>query len=259
MSKTILADSRSDLARDRVEVKYFFPLEKVDQLIAYISPFMKADKYACGESNRANYNVGSVYFDGLDMDYYWSHVEGYPHRRKIRVRHYGSGKDQVFFWEIKEKMFISSKKYRWKLDEAFMTEVKRCKDHGELYNLLESASADRERADLRRSMGFDILKYRIRPVLFVDFTRMPFVSKIGGSIRLTLDYNIRASKAGYPLYMGHTQRPKQILSSESGILELKLNGYIPKWMEDVLLAFDLRRTAYSKYRASADKLYDLYG
>ncbi|MBL8013740.1 MAG: polyphosphate polymerase domain-containing protein [Candidatus Omnitrophica bacterium] len=259
MSEQQLTEKQLLLARDRVEVKYFFPLDKIEKLISYISPFMKADQYARGESNRACYRVGSVYFDGLDKDYYWSHVEGYPHRRKVRIRQYGLGKDEVFFLEVKEKMFVSSKKYRWVLDRALVDKIKRCLNHQEFYSCLEQSSVTPEYAEMKRSIGFDVVKYRIRPVLFVDFMRMPFVSKEDSSLRLTVDYDIQASQAVYPLFLGHAHRPKVILSPHASILELKLNGRIPKWMEDILLTFDLRRTAFSKYRASADKLYNLYG
>jgi hypothetical protein len=243
--------------KSRIEVKYLFPLEKMDRLLAYIRPFMKSDEHSSGLNGRGSYTVGSVYFDTPSMEHYWTHLEGYPHRRKVRIRRYGSPEQGAYFWEIKEKAILSAVKYRWVLNPAFIGKLSSCVNEKQMYDLLNEYFPSENEQGLCRKMGFDLLKGPLKPVAYVSFKRMAFKSLGLSDVRLTVDYAIEASRSAYPFYCGHRGKPKTIIDHEAGVLELKFSDRIPSWFEDVLLAFDLRRTAFSKYRHAAEILYKL--
>ena len=59
------------------------PVTTVPDLRAELSARMDHDAHG------ATYGVWSVYYDTIDLRFYWEKIEGLRFRRKLRVRHYG--------------------------------------------------------------------------------------------------------------------------------------------------------------------------
>ena len=88
---------------DRHEFKFVITPEQRSELLNRLQPYVRADENA---TETAYYPIVSLYYDTEDRDCYWEKVRGWPSRRKMRVRVYGS-LDGVLppttFVEIKHK------------------------------------------------------------------------------------------------------------------------------------------------------------
>lgn len=244
------------MRKSRIEVKYLFPLERLEELFKYISPFMGLDEHAGDGASKA-YKVQSIYYDTKDFDLFQNHREGYPKRRKVRMRKYHHNSQSQHYWEVKHKAYMLSTKLRLKLDEVFLKEAFLKDNLEEFYALFMERYRSAEDNDFLQAVNFDFLLFKIRPVVFISFDRIAFKSLYDYDVRLTVDYNVQSSQCRHYAAFGHTFHPKEILDKPIGILELKFHDKIPQWMQDILASFRLTRIAFSKYQKSVEKIYSL--
>ncbi|MFH1778275.1 MAG: polyphosphate polymerase domain-containing protein [Candidatus Omnitrophota bacterium] len=242
------------MKQERFEVKYHFPLDRLEELIAFIKPFMVLDRYSDQSGMIGAYKVQSLYLDSKNLDFYRTHLEGYQSRRKIRIRKYTHMKRSHYFLEIKNKLFFNTNKLRIKLDNDLLKQTTKHRDFNCLCELFLEKYSENKIAEI---IHFDILTLKIIPVVFITYYRLAYNSAYEHNIRLTIDYNVEASKASDVLRFKHQRAQKRLLPLYSGILELKANRTIPRWLQDVILEFGLTRTAFSKYTESIKNLYDI--
>jgi len=171
------------MRKNRFEIKYIFPLEKLDQLLKYIDPFMEFDHYIDTASRVGFYQVSSVYFDSKNFEYYWSHLEGYPSRRKMRLRKYSYKNKNFYFWEIKNKIILSMQKYRLKIDANWLEKQPANEDFNQFCDALVSQYSHNDISDM---IYFDVLDLKIRPVLNVTYKSSIVVENVHRQISLTV-------------------------------------------------------------------------
>ncbi|MBU1122249.1 MAG: VTC domain-containing protein [Candidatus Omnitrophica bacterium] len=58
------------MRRERFEIKYYFSLVQLDELIRFIQPFMVLDKYSDCRDKVGSYKISSLYFDSDHFDFY---------------------------------------------------------------------------------------------------------------------------------------------------------------------------------------------
>src|SRR5579862_3635373 len=105
---------------DRLELKFVITPEQRENLMSGILPHVRADENA---TETAYYPIVSLYYDNQDRDCYWQKVRGWPSRRKMRVRVYGSldgALPPTTFMEVKHKHFgrVVKRRARIPLDMA---------------------------------------------------------------------------------------------------------------------------------------------
>ena len=85
----------------------------------------------------------------------------------------------------------------------------------------------------------------IVPKTIVDYTREPFIYP-AGNVRVTLDYNVRSG-----MRCTDFLNPDCVTVpvSDSIILEVKWDGFLPDIIRDAVALADRREGAFSKYAA----------
>ena len=85
----------------------------------------------------------------------------------------------------------------------------------------------------------------IAPKTIVDYTREPFIYP-AGNVRVTLDYNVRSGMRCTDFLDPDCVT---VPVSDSIILEVKWNGFLPDIIRDAVALADRREGAFSKYAA----------
>ena len=96
---------------------------------------------------------------------------------------------------------------------------------------------------------------KLRPVVIVEYTRYPFVEKIG-NIRITFDENIRTSNDIHN-FLDKTIHTRPILAKGNSVLEIKWDEIFPEFIKNHIQIETLRWTNFSKYALC--RYYNYYG
>ena len=86
---------------------------------------------------------------------------------------------------------------------------------------------------------------RMRPVVIVEYDRVPYVYK-NGNVRITLDTNIRSSSA-VEQFLAEQIPNRPVMPAGQQLLEVKYDEYLPDFIYRALQLHSLRQTAFSKY------------
>ena len=98
---------------------------------------------------------------------------------------------------------------------------------------------------LLRKLTLQMMTRKLRPVVIVEYVRIPYVYK-NGNVRITLDTNIASSSAVETFLDPHISgRP--VLPVGQQLLEVKYDEYLPDFIYRSLMLPSLRQTAFSKY------------
>lgn len=219
----------------RFEFKYLLTTEEVESIKRHIRRYVEPDAFAAPYGG--SYKVYSLYYDSPRFYYYWQKMDGVNRRKKIRLRTYRyDGKFYPYaFLEIKRKVDAVILKDRVLLDRA------KCErliaeseiDGGEVY-------AEFENERIKRS---------ISPKVLVVYDREPYLGKYNLHFRVTFDKNIRAVQNDNLFYEGNDFED---VSDNYIVMELKYNGTLPFYMNQVIKEFNLDRVAFSKYAGAVD-------
>ena len=98
---------------------------------------------------------------------------------------------------------------------------------------------------LLRKLSLLMMTRRMRPVVIVEYDRIPYVYK-NGNVRITLDTNIRSSSA-VETFLERQIPNRPVMSAGQQLLEVKYDEYLPDFIYRALQLHSLRQTAFSKY------------
>jgi hypothetical protein len=230
----------------RREYKYLAPVGIIDDLRSALEPYVELDKYAINRPLK-EYTVRSIYFDSLNMDFYYEKIEGIKNRNKIRIRCYNElNNKNVAFLEIKRRLENFIDKHRSltiyeNLDDLFYT--------GDIDSYI--IQKDYDSMDNAKRFFFQVNKKFLRPVSLVVYDREAFFSKFDSNIRITFDKNLRC--LSFPdfssFYNDESLKPAMI---KYFVLEIKFyNGY-SEHIQKIINRFNLQRMAISKYQICVD-------
>ena len=90
-----------------------------------------------------------------------------------------------------------------------------------------------------------MLTKRMRPVVIVEYDRIPYVYP-NGNVRITLDTNI-ASSSDVGSFLDETIPKRPVMPLGQQLLEVKYDEYLPDFIYRSLQLHSLRQTAFSKY------------
>ena len=213
------------------ELKYPVTAAQIQLLKNRITHLIPLDSHVAGTGS---YTIRSLYFD----DYYdrclQENENGTDPREKFRIRIYNHSSDRITL-ECKRK-------------ERGKTHKESCPLTIEQTKLLMAGKPlpnIAQQPPLLQKLTAEMLTRKLRPVVIVEYERIPYVYK-NGNVRITLDTNIASSSAvGQFLEESIPKRPVMPLGQQ--LLEVKYDEYLPDFIYRNLQLSSLRQTAFSKY------------
>jgi hypothetical protein len=180
------------------------------------------------------YFIRSLYFDNIADKALMEKINGFSQREKFRIRYY-NGDTSVIHLEKKSKSDHLGNK-----QSALLTaqQAQKIVD-GDTEWLMDSEYP------LCRELYSKMKTQGIAPKTIVDYTREPFIFP-AGNVRVTLDYNIRSG-----MRCTDFLNPDCVTVpvSDSIILEVKWDAFLPDIIKDAVSLSDRREGAFSKYAA----------
>ena len=180
------------------------------------------------------YFIRSLYFDNIADKALMEKINGLSRREKFRIRYY-NGDTSVIHLEKKSKIDHLGKKQSAPLTAQ---QAKSIVDGDTEWMLSSEYPLVRELYSKMQTEG-------IAPKTIVDYTREPFIYP-AGNVRVTLDYNIRSGMRCTDFLDPHCVT---VPVSDSIILEVKWDGFLPDIIRDAAALADRREGAFSKYAA----------
>lgn len=195
---------------------------------------LRAVAYPDPHAVDGKYFIRSLYFDNLSDKALMEKINGVNRREKFRIRYY-NGDTSVIHLEKKSKIDSLGNKQSAPLTREQAQSIV----DGDIDRLPESGfPLIRELYSKMRTQG-------IAPKTIVDYTREPFIFP-AGNVRVTLDYNVRSG-----MRCTDFLNPDCVTVpvSDSIILEVKWDGFLPDIIRDAVHLTDTREGAFSKYAA----------
>lgn len=211
----------------RFEKKYMITTSKYDQLMKAISSYIESDNYS-------KYTVSNIYYDTDNFSIIRNSIEKPLYKEKLRVRSYGvpKDKDNVFF-ELK-------KKYK---KEVFKRRIiTKSEDYNE-YNI--SGEMECKNTQILSEIEYFINLTNSKPKLYLAYDREAYQGKEDKNIRITFDSKIRFRMDDLDLSLG--DHGKEILPSNTFLMEIKVGGAMPLWLSAVLNELEIYPRSFSKY------------
>ena len=226
----------------RYEFKYILDRNMVPALRDLLfSHGMEPDPHA-KDLPRCSYPVTSLYFDSPNMEDYLDKAGGFLDRKKIRIRIYEprlTDTTNTIWLEKKSKHEMLISKKRISITREQYNEIIR----GSMFDVIKN---HHEFLPLARNF--------MHPVVAVYYMREPLVYPHQKNLRVTFDSYIETCKT-------HDLRnlclSQQVTHGEV-IMEVKFSAALPYWFRTILRGFHLRRTSFSKYGKSVERIWHYY-
>ena len=180
------------------------------------------------------YFIRSLYFDNIADKALMEKLNGLSRREKFRIRYY-NGDTSVIHLEKKSKIDHLGCKF----SAPLTVEQAQSIVDGDTEWMIESDH------QLIRELYSKMKSQGIAPKTIVDYTREPFIYP-AGNVRVTLDYNVRSGMTCTDFLNPDCVT---VPVSDSIILEVKWDGFLPDIIRDAVALADRREGAFSKYAA----------
>lgn len=198
-----------------------------------LSCVLRTDKNA-GPDGR--YHIRSLYFDTPGDKALVEKMEGLPLKEKFRFRFYNHNHGFIRL-EKKIKHYNKTAKLNVRLDKESVQDILRG-------NSLFLKDADQP---LLREFYLKLRTERLEPKTIVDYMREAYHYP-AGNVRVTIDSDIRTSVSSLDLFDAALPNAKAM---DSGIcvLEVKYDGFLPEFIQDIVQLNKCTSAAFSKYAA----------
>ncbi len=217
-------------AKWRHEYKYVVSATQLATLRGRAEAVMARDSHAVS----GVYNIRSVYFDDIDDTCYRENEDGTDLREKFRIRIYDHSSERLTL-ELKARRSQKCLKRSCALTREQCDQLTRG----------EAPAVSDEQPFLLRKLVALMRTRGMRPVVIVEYDRIPFVHPLG-NVRVTLDCNIRASRqCGHFLDAGLPLRP--IMPAGAHVAEVKWDEFLPDYIYRAMMLESLQWTSFSKY------------
>lgn len=215
----------------RHEIKYAISAAEVAMIQNRINGLLSPDSHA---GLNGSYSIRSLYFDDYANCCFYGNENGTDPREKFRIRIYNHSTERITL-ECKRKERGKTLKTACPLtiEQTKMLMAGR---------VLPDIAAQ---PPLLKKLTAQMLLRRLRPVVIVEYDRIPYVYR-DGNVRVTLDTNIASSKAiGSFLDERIPRRP--IMPAGRQLLEVKYDEFLPDFIYRNLQLDNLQQIAFSKY------------
>ena len=215
----------------RHELKYLVSAAQILLLKSRIAAIMPKDPHVKADGS---YTIRSLYFDDYYNRCYYENENGTDPREKYRIRIYNHSSDRITL-ECKRKEHGKTLKTACPLT---MEQAR------QLMNGIP-LSITEDLPPLLRKLIVEMHSRRMRPVVVVEYERIPFIYK-GGNVRVTFDTNI-SSSANVTDFFDDTFPKRPIMPAGQHLMEIKFDEYLPDFIYNTLNLRQLQQTTYSKY------------
>ena len=215
----------------RHELKYQITDAQVAMLQNRIRHLSPMDSHV---GQAGTYRIRSLYFDDYEDRCLRENEDGTDPREKFRIRIYNASSQRITL-ECKRK-------------ERGKTHKSACPLTVEQTKLLMAGKILPDigsQPPVLRKLTLQMMTRRMRPVVIVEYDRIPYVYK-NGNVRITLDTNITSSSA-VERFLEPDILPRPVLPAGQQLLEVKYDEYLPDFIYRSLQLHSLRQTAFSKY------------
>jgi len=215
----------------RHELKYQVTDAQIRMLKMRIQPLMPLDSHV---AKTGSYFIRSLYFDDYDNRCLKENENGTDPREKFRIRIYNGSTGKISL-ECKRKERGKTYKTSCPLSLAQTKQLMAGKPLPDLG----------QQPPLLRKLTLQMMTRKLRPVVIVEYERIPYVYK-NGNVRITLDTNI-ASSSDVERFLDPKILTRPVLPVGQQLLEVKYDEYLPDFIYRSLMLPNLRQTAFSKY------------
>lgn len=215
----------------RHELKYQVSAAQIQLLKNRIDHLLPLDSHV---ADAGMYSIRSLYFDDYSNRCFFENENGTDPREKFRIRIYNHSAERITL-ECKRK-------------ERGKTQKTACPLTVEQTQMLMEGKVIPDIANqppLLRKLTMEMMTRRLRPVVIVEYDRIPYVYK-NGNVRITLDTNIASSKA-VTQFLDPVIPKRPVMPLGQQLLEVKYDEYLPDFIYRNLQLNSLRQTAFSKY------------
>ena len=228
------------LILDRFEMKFVITAEQRAALMPDLLPRLRADENAV---EGAYYPIVSLYYDNAERDCYWEKERGFPSRRKMRVRVYGSldGKlPPTSFLEVKHKCDGRGVKRRVRLP---LEECLRLAS-GEPTSYSLSPADQRTVEEVHKLVH----QRRFQPCCCMRYDRMAYADRDPGSdLRVTFDTGIAYRMDNLIPIPDDRRFTSYLLPEGYSVMEVKVTGAVPFWLTTMIGDHRCILQGHSKY------------
>ena len=215
----------------RHELKYEITSAQLQLLKNRINHLIPPDKHA---GPTGSYTIRSLYFDDQYDRCLRENEDGTDPREKFRIRIYNHSASRIPL-ECKRKERGKTHKTSCPLTVEQTRQLMEGKPLGDIAS----------QPPLLQKLTVQMLTRRLRPVVIVEYERIPYVYK-NGNVRITLDTNISSSSA-VERFLDEEIPKRPVLPLGQQLLEVKYDEYLPDFIYRNLQLHSLRQTAFSKY------------
>lgn len=215
----------------RHELKYLISAAELEMLRNRVNHLLPTDSHAGSDGS---YTIRSLYFDDYENRCFYENENGTDPREKFRIRIYNHCTDRITL-ECKRKERGKTLKTSCPLT---LEQTKQLMRGQALPNI-------GDQPPLLRKLTMEMILRRMRPVVIVEYDRIPYVYK-DGNVRITLDTNIRSSKATAD-FLEESILCRPIMPVGHQLLEVKYDAFLPDFIYRSLLLENLQQTAFSKF------------
>lgn len=214
----------------RQEKKFLVSLAAYYELSNKIGQVVKEDPHNRGEG----YSIRSLYFDSLDNRDYQEKEDGVELRRKIRLRNYGA-ESSFAMLEMKQKQGMMQKKRSLRMSREDARALIH-RDYSVLLKYQEPFAAE---------CYWMMNQFCYMPKAVIEYKRKAFIVE-ENSTRITFDHHIVGTESNLDIFSDQLlQNP--LMNVYLVVLEVKFNGFLLKYVKDILENAGTGETAVSKY------------
>lgn len=215
----------------RHEIKYVVSSAELAMLHNRINHLLRLDSHA---GAAGCYSIRSLYFDDYANRCFYENENGTDPREKFRIRIYNHSAERITL-ECKRK----------ERGKTLKTSCPLTVEQTKLLMAGQTLSDIGGQPPLLQKLTMEMMLHRMRPVVIVEYERIPYVYK-NGNVRITLDTNISSSKS-VTNFLDERIVRRPVMPAGCQLLEVKYDEYLPDFIYRNLQLESLRQTAFSKY------------
>lgn len=228
------------LQRQRYELKFRVPSARVASLCDFVRCHLEPDPFG-GVADGA-YPVRSVYLDSPDFALCRATINGDKNRFKLRLRSYAEDPGAPVFLELKRRDNDNIHKRRVALRPGA---AGRLWDAAWPDERVLAEPGPRARGELDAIWSL-VRRLGAEPRALVVYRREAWVSPRGNEVRVTFDRDVTCTPWRRP-EPGPRPVPAPDVFGGEVVLEIKFTDRFPRWVGDLVGAFNLVRCGAAKY------------
>lgn len=215
----------------RHELKYVISAGELALIHNRIRNLIPVDDHVGGIGS---YSIRSLYFDDYQNRCYYENENGTDPREKFRIRIYNHSIARITL-ECKRK----------ERGKTLKTSCPLTVEQTRMLMVGRTVTNISGQPEVLRKLTLQMLTKRMRPVVIVEYDRIPYVYR-NGNVRITLDMNV-SSSTSIEKFLDDQIPKRPIMPVGQHLLEVKFDEYLPDFIYHNLNLHSLTQTAYSKY------------